>query len=168
MVEATAGATAGAQAGRDTRVIGRRVAATIVDSVVLLFVAWLLGVPGAIAAGVGDGNVVLNVFYDALSGVLTWYGAVVFVVLFHVYYVLAEGLYGRTLGKMAVGIKVVREDGGGRPGIGKAALRTLLRSTVDGFGSYLVAFVVALASGKNRRLGDMAAKTLVVRAQDDK
>jgi uncharacterized RDD family membrane protein YckC len=34
---------------------------------------------------------------------------------------------------------------------------------VDGFFSYLVAFIAVLASQKNRRIGDMAARTLVVR-----
>ena len=43
-----------------------------------------------------------------------------------------------------------------------AAARTLLR-LVDGLFSYAVAFVVALASDKRQRLGDMAAHTLVVR-----
>jgi hypothetical protein len=60
------------------------------------------------------------------------------------------------------GIKVVREDNGGVPGVGRATIRTLLR-IIDGFFSYLVAFITVLISGKNQRLGDMAAHTLVVR-----
>jgi uncharacterized RDD family membrane protein YckC len=74
-----------------------------------------------------------------------------------------EGRYGQTLGKMALGIKVVREDDGRAPGTRAAVLRTLMR-IVDSIGSYLVAFVVVLVSDKNQRLGDMVAKTLVVRA----
>jgi uncharacterized RDD family membrane protein YckC len=46
--------------------------------------------------------------------------------------------------------------------MGAATIRTLLR-LVDGLFGYLVGFVVVLASDKNQRLGDMAAKTLVVR-----
>jgi uncharacterized RDD family membrane protein YckC len=34
---------------------------------------------------------------------------------------------------------------------------------IDGLFFYLVAFVAVLASGKNQRLGDMVANTLVVR-----
>ncbi len=34
---------------------------------------------------------------------------------------------------------------------------------LDSIGSYLLAFVVALLSTRDRRLGDMVAKTLVVR-----
>ncbi|MGI8539921.1 MAG: RDD family protein [Rubrobacteraceae bacterium] len=63
---------------------------------------------------------------------------------------------------MVAGIKVVREGTGEAPGLGKAAIRTVLR-IVDGLFFYLVAFVMVLVSGKNQRLGDMAAGTLVVR-----
>ena len=78
------------------------------------------------------------------------------------YYIATEGYWGRTVGKAVCGIRVVREDGGGTPGFGPAAIRTILR-LVDGLFGYLVAFVVVLASGKRQRLGDMAARTLVVR-----
>lgn len=78
------------------------------------------------------------------------------------YYILLEGYTGQTLGKMLVGIKVVKEETGEIPGIKAAAIRSVLR-LVDGFLSYLVAFIAVLASQKNQRLGDMAAHTLVVR-----
>ena len=78
------------------------------------------------------------------------------------YYVLMEGYLGQTVGKMLLGIKVIRENDGGVPGVKAAAIRTVLR-IVDGLFSYLVAFIVVLASAKNQRLGDMAAHTLVVR-----
>jgi uncharacterized RDD family membrane protein YckC len=77
------------------------------------------------------------------------------------YYILMEGYLGQTPGKMLLGIKVVREDTGGLPGLKAAAIRTVLR-IVDGFFSYLLALFAVLASRKNRRLGDMAAHTLVV------
>ena len=51
---------------------------------------------------------------------------------------------------------------GATPGIAAAAIRTLLR-LIDGLFSYAVAFVTVLVSGKRQRLGDMAARTLVVR-----
>jgi len=55
-----------------------------------------------------------------------------------------------------------KRDTGGVPGLEAAAVRTVLR-TVDGFFSYLVASVAVLASRNNQRIGDMAARTLVVR-----
>ena len=78
------------------------------------------------------------------------------------YYVLLEGYLGQTLGKMLLGIKVVREDNDEVPGLGAAFIRTLLR-LIDGLFSYLVAFISVQISGKNQRLGDMTAHTLVVR-----
>ena len=85
-----------------------------------------------------------------------------FFVLAMAYYILMEGHLGRTVGKMLLGIKVVREGTGEVPGVKAAAIRSVLR-IVDGIFSYLVAFVTVLISGKNQRVGDMAAHTLVVR-----
>jgi len=135
----------------DTRVTGRRVLATIVDTLVLTVVG---GVLAAVFIGVfagGDED-------SPLAGV----AGLLILVFFFAYYIVMEARWGQTLGKMLLGIKVVRESTGRPPGLGAAALRTVLR-IVDGIASYLVAFVVVLASGKNQRLGDMAAGTLVVR-----
>lgn len=79
------------------------------------------------------------------------------------YYVLMEGYLGQTVGKMLLGIRVVREGARDRaPGLRAAVVRTALR-IVDGLLGYMVAFVTVLVSGKNQRFGDMAAGTLVVR-----
>ena len=71
-------------------------------------------------------------------------------------------MLGQTVGKMLMGIQVIREGTGQTPGIGAAVIRTLLRF-IDGILVYLVGFVIVLISGKNQRLGDMAAGTLVIR-----
>ena len=88
---------------------------------------------------------------------------VVFGVAVAAYYVLMEGLLGQTVGKLVCGIQVVDGRTGGLPGIGKAAVRTLLR-LIDGLVDYAVAFVAALSDRRRRRLGDRAAGTLVVRS----
>ncbi len=78
--------------------------------------------------------------------------------------VVLQGLTGWTPGKLLTGIRVVRDDG--RPaGIGRALLRWLLW-VVDGFPYVvpLVGFIVGLTTVGHRRVGDMVAKTLVVRA----
>jgi uncharacterized RDD family membrane protein YckC len=98
----------------------------------------------------------------SLDGSLPALPSVLYGVLIVLYYILSEGYLGQTVGKMVLGIKVVREDNGEVPGLGGATIRTLLR-IVDGLFSYLVAFITVLISGKNQRLGDMAARTLVVR-----
>ena len=48
--------------------------------------------------------------------------------------------------------------------MGAVVIRNLLR-IVDGLFGYLVGFIVVLVSQMRRRLGDMAAHTLVVRKQ---
>ena len=82
-------------------------------------------------------------------------------VAYGLYYVLLGGLRGQTIGKMVTGIIVVGERTGEAPGAGAALVRTVLGVT-DGLFSYLLGFVV-LACRRRKRLGDMAARTLVVR-----
>jgi uncharacterized RDD family membrane protein YckC len=82
---------------------------------------------------------------------------------------IVQGLTGWTPGKLIVGIRTVAEDGS-VPGVGRGLLRGLLW-IVDGpcglfvpFG--LVGFITALTTKGHRRVGDMAAKTFVVRKDD--
>jgi uncharacterized RDD family membrane protein YckC len=73
-----------------------------------------------------------------------------------------QGLTGATLGKAIFGIRTVNEAGES-PGIGKQFVRGLLW-IVDGLCNGLVALITILASKGHRRVGDMAAKTYVVRS----
>jgi uncharacterized RDD family membrane protein YckC len=138
----------------DVAVTGRRVIATLIDSVLLggaytLLVA-LFGRSTHPRPWEWDGtlpNVAANLLYGV--GVL-------------LYFVVLEGYFGQTLGKMVAGIQVVREGIGSAPGLGAAIIRTVLR-LVDGLFGYAVAFIVVLASEKRQRIGDMAAQTLVIR-----
>lgn len=81
------------------------------------------------------------------------------------YFAILEGPDVQTLGKMALGIEVVREDGTSA-GAGAAVLRTLLRPVDGWLFFYGVALIAALLSKKNRRLGDMVARTLVVHVRN--
>jgi uncharacterized RDD family membrane protein YckC len=137
-------------------VTGRRVVATIIGGLVFGVGYYLL------ALGFGDIRIegeAANWQSNLSAG---W--NIVFGLLVVVYYVLLEGYLGQTVGKMLTGITVVSDATGRPPGMAAAAVRTLLR-LVDGLFSYAVAFVVALASDKRQRLGDMGAHTLVVRTQ---
>ena len=82
-----------------------------------------------------------------------------FCVLYTIYVALSEGFWGRTLGKALLRIEVIREEDGGVPGPGRAALRALTFLFVDMFAGIFV----MLASPKRQRPGDMAANTLVIR-----
>jgi hypothetical protein len=80
--------------------------------------------------------------------------------------VLLQGLTGASVGKAIAGLRTVGEDGQ-RPGIGKAFIRTLLWA-VDAAPWLvpLVGLITGLTTTGHRRVGDMAAKTFVVRAAD--
>lgn len=77
------------------------------------------------------------------------------------YYVFFEAATGATLGKRIVGIRVVGEEGDPVT-FGAAVVRNLLR-VVDGLFCYLVGAIFALVSDRGQRLGDRAARTVVVR-----
>jgi uncharacterized RDD family membrane protein YckC len=141
------------QVSGDVRVTGRRVVATIIDGIIFGIVSSILSaIFGTKSTGSGFS-------YTRLSTG----GSLILLVLVVLYYVFMEGTLGRTVGKMATGIRVVREDGTTPPGAGAALIRTLLR-IIDGLFAYLVGFIIVLSSDRRRRLGDMAAKTQVVRA----
>jgi len=75
-------------------------------------------------------------------------------------YSYLEGRYGKTPGKWLVGIRVLGTDL--QPcGFGRAFLRNLL-TLVDGFFSFLVGALLVALTENWQRLGDMAARTIVV------
>ena len=133
----------------EVHVTGRRILAIIVDS---LLIGLLLS-PFTLFGTNSDGS---------MSTYQTVSQSLIYVVGVLLYFTLLEGYLGQTVGKMLLGIKVIREDNGEVPGLGTAALRTVLR-LVDGIFGYLVGFIAVMASSKRQRLGDMAAHTLVVR-----
>jgi uncharacterized RDD family membrane protein YckC len=136
----------------DVHVTGRRVLATLVDGVVLGFVFALMSMLFGSSSAQGG----------QVSGSLEGFSALVYFVVVFAYYIVMEGYLGQTVGKMLLGIKVVREANGEVPGVRASAIRTVLR-LVDGLFFYLVAFISVLVTGKNQRLGDMVAHTLVVK-----
>lgn len=137
----------------EVHVTGRRILATIVDG--LLFGVLFAVMSALFGTVASEGSASVNASLPAVP-------TLVYIALIALYYILLEGYLGQTLGKMLFSIKVVREDNGELPGLRAALIRTLLR-LVDGLFSYLVAFVSVLISSENKRLGDMAAHTLVVR-----
>jgi uncharacterized RDD family membrane protein YckC len=83
-----------------------------------------------------------------------------------VYYWLAEWMFGATLGKAIVSLRV--RDLAGQP-IGPRAsfIRTLAR-LIDAFAVYLVGYLVAIFSKRRQRLGDHLAHTVVVQGPPGK
>jgi uncharacterized RDD family membrane protein YckC len=90
-------------------------------------------------------------------------GTVIIFVVNFFYDVAFETLAsGRTPGKRAAGIRVVKE-GGAPVRFRSSAIRNIVRLVDMLPTGYIVGLISILASSKNQRLGDMAAGTLVVR-----
>ncbi|MGZ4737463.1 MAG: RDD family protein [Acidimicrobiia bacterium] len=134
--------------------VGSRAIAGLLDLTieVLVLIALLLAFR-AIGSG-GNGFVVAT------------FVVVAFLVLFG-YFVLFEVLnHGRSPGKMAVGLRVVRTDGGPVTFI-PSAVRNLLR-LIDGWDLLTlilcpIGTIAVVATRDNQRLGDLAAGTVVAR-----
>jgi len=100
----------------------------------------------------GDSGSVTGVFYGVLAAV------------FAANHILLQGVTGGTIGKLLLGLRVVRQDTGQIAGILKCFIRGLV-SIVDFACCYLIGGIMVLATKGHRRLGDMAGGTLVVSAK---
>jgi uncharacterized RDD family membrane protein YckC len=132
--------------------VGSRLVATLLDLIIMGTVLFALWIVGFATAAPSEGGGVL--------------GAVVIVLTFLVvfgYDVAFETLAsGRTPGKRAAGLRVVRL-GGEPPGFLAAAVRNLLRLVDLLPAFYATGVLCILVTARNQRLGDLAAGTLVVR-----
>jgi uncharacterized RDD family membrane protein YckC len=83
--------------------------------------------------------------------------------IFFGYFIIFERVWnGQTPGKRFVGIRVVR-DGGFALDFTSSLVRNLVRVLEAGLGFYAISAISTLLSSENKRLGDFAAGTIVVR-----
>lgn len=163
--------------GSEKDVLGRRIAATIIDTVVvfLIYYAGLLALAGVLSEGFGPPLqifnylfwFVLNVF--GLAPIVTlhgqsWVWFVSAALVWGGYAAFFESVRGQTIGKAVTGIVVIRADGS-RIGPLQAALRNVAR-VVDGLLYYFVGLMLLSLSADRQRLGDRIGNTLVVGVRD--
>jgi uncharacterized membrane protein SpoIIM required for sporulation/uncharacterized RDD family membrane protein YckC len=138
--------------------IGTRGAAALIDLLLMLVLTGTLWYTGASLPRL------LPTLRDVGRGGWVQAGLIIgqFLILWG-YFVTFEALWdGQTPGKRLLGLRVVRNGGGGVD-IGASAARNLIRF-VDflPFG-YFVGMITIIANGRNQRLGDLVAGTIVVR-----
>lgn len=130
--------------------VGRRAVAVIIDTILLMVVAWLIAAMtgGTTAEGFNiSGAPAFLMFAIALA-----------------YFIVMEKTSGATLGKRAMGLKVVKQ-GGEALDWQASIVRNILR-IIDGLPFfYLIGAIVIWVSKSKQRLGDMAAHTIVVSAK---
>ncbi len=130
----------------DSSIVVRRWASTLLDYVVLgAFLALAVTLP------------------ERLQSI-----ALLFLILLALaYFPVLEHLFGRTLGKLVFRLRIVNSTGG-LPSWGQAILRTLLRIVEVNpvlLGG-IPAGIIVLSTKTHQRLGDIAAGTFVLRAED--
>ena len=120
--------------------LGPRILAGIIDVVIML----LIMIPLTFIAGQG----LAAQLVVSLAGI--------------VYFIVMEATKGATVGKMAMGLKVVKKDGTAISWP-ESAIRNLLR-IVDALPAFYIIGIICIAVTPNKqRVGDMAANTLVVK-----
>ncbi len=129
--------------------VGLRAVAVIIDTLLLFIVGY------AIAAFTGDTT---DAGFNLQGGPFFLWLAIALG-----YYIVMEARLGWTLGKKAVGLRVVKLEGEAPLDWQASIVRNVLR-LVDGLFFYLVGAIVIWVSKGRQRLGDMAAHTIVVRA----
>jgi uncharacterized RDD family membrane protein YckC len=123
--------------------VGPRFLAVLIDSIVIGIVAALINTT------VGQNQAVVS---GSLSGLLAL-----------AYFIVLEATQGATLGKMALGLRVVKLDGS-PISWSESVIRNLLR-LIDGLLVYLVGAIFIWTSPLKQRLGDKAAHTIVIRSR---
>jgi uncharacterized RDD family membrane protein YckC len=141
--------TIDAAAGIEPAPMGTRIVAALIDAVAMMVLLYLLAL---LTGQTTEGGF-------ELTGAPFLFG----VLLSFLYYIVLEAKLGATLGKMAVGLRVLQE-GGGAIEWKDSVVRNILR-IVDGLPAlYLLGAIVAWASPRRQRIGDRVAGTMVVRA----
>jgi len=142
------------QIGYTVAGIPSRLLAFLVDALVNLAVLFAAGLAAsAVYNAIGPSGGVV----EALA--LTIFALMLYTGHFLYFAILEATSAGRTPGKRAMGLRVVRADGSA-PGLSEALIRNIAR-----IADYFLAFglFVAFFNQRSRRIGDLLAGTMVVR-----
>jgi uncharacterized RDD family membrane protein YckC len=178
-------ASTGREPSRDpTAVLGRRYGAFLIDAAVCLVVFFLLffpfatertraetlRLPGCHLAATNSSRVECNnrfvlqlndKVYEANAGAF-----IALAVLFtFLYFAVAEGFLGGTLGKFMTGIRVVSPSGD-RIGLPRSMARWAVFAVDGPLSLFFCGIITSSVSRGHRRLGDMGANTYVVGRAD--
>jgi uncharacterized RDD family membrane protein YckC len=143
--------------------LGSRFVAVAIDTLIqggviaVLFLALILGSPGVMSSGVE------SLFKSVFSAIIT---VLMFIVLFG-YFIFFEVLWsGQTPGKKIAQIQVLRDNGEPVKFV-DVLLRNLFRMIDFLPWYYIMGIALMLVNKQRKRLGDIIAKTIVVRLKSD-
>ena len=135
-----------------TDVTGRRIGAAVIDFLIAILLLFLVG------AIFGDSEAKDT----SISAQLGPLDTLLFLALLFGYFWGTEAAWGATVGKRVLGLRVIAADGTA-PSSGAIIIRNIVRFVDWLPGLYIIGAIAVFAGGQpRRRLGDRAAKTLVV------
>jgi uncharacterized RDD family membrane protein YckC len=148
--------------------VGIRFVATLIDVIIAGILAAFVVLPMQTPGQISVMNVTNTATVPTVSvspNPLAGLAGTISVLIFFVYYFVLEGAYGQTVGKMAVKIKVLRDDGS-KISYADAAARNILRpiDLIPFIVPYLLGAILMWSSDTKQRLGDRVAHTVVVKA----
>ena len=155
--ELTVGSSTGIDVSLPVAGAGARAYAFLIDWCIRLLIAlaWF-----SVAALIYNGSVSLAPPPDNDA---RWFGAVVtppLAIYFLYHYLLELVMHGRTPGKRMAGVRVISRDGS-TPGVGALLIRNVFR-LIDSLPLfYGIGLIAVIASSEHRRIGDVAAGTVL-------
>jgi len=140
--------------------LGNRMGAWVIDTILASFICLVVVVMPMLLVFVLLG-------YDGTSSeVARTIGGLVVCLLVGVvyfgYFILMEGLYGATVGKKLLSIRVVGENGGDIS-MGASAIRNILRIVDSLPFAYILGIALIAINDDEQRVGDIAGSTYVVK-----
>jgi uncharacterized RDD family membrane protein YckC len=106
-----------------------------------------------------------NVISQNFTAENYWISVLLYAIVPFFYHLFSEVIWnGKSLGKWALGLQVVRIDGT-NPDLGNYLIRWIFRLVEITFTFGLVALVAVLVNGKGQRIGDIAAKTCLIKTR---
>jgi uncharacterized RDD family membrane protein YckC len=143
--------------------LGSRFLAVALDFIIQFFAGFII-VLLALWAGPGAQSLAasLHIKSATFQAVVISIAVIVLFLVYSGYFIAFETFWnGQTPGKRLIGIRVVR-DGGYPVAFMDSAIRNLIR-VIESVLAYIPSVISCLASSQNKRLGDLAAGTIVVR-----
>jgi uncharacterized RDD family membrane protein YckC len=148
---------------------GSRIVAGIVDYIIMFVLVIIIGIVvgilsnSLIAPWGMTGPGMMRAFGAAGWMTRIWGTIGLMWLLWLVYFTYFEGTSGQTIGKKFTHIKVIKENGS-KCDFGSALVRNILRIIDHLPFLYILGIILIVVTEKKQRLGDMLAKTIVVKA----
>jgi uncharacterized RDD family membrane protein YckC len=146
--------------------IGKRIAAALIDGAILLVILAIMGnlfgerysTSTTITTTTADTTITTNNFTRSSGFYLTGIPALVYMIGWFFLIPFSEGRTGQTLGKRALGIRVLKQNDD-PTNVGLSFVRHLFDG-IDCF--FLIGLIIASTNKERKRIGDLVAGTHVV------